>query len=70
MISGLKAAGVTLDRKMLADIAVNEPESFTSLAKQAEQARPKVLKTPARGASKAARPAKAERVNRSAPASA
>jgi large subunit ribosomal protein L20 len=41
LISGLKAAGVTLDRKMLADIAVNEPASFASLAKQAQQAKPK-----------------------------
>ena len=70
LISGLKAAGVTLDRKMLAEIAVSEPASFASLAKQAEQAKPKAVKTPARGAVKAARPVKTERVNRSAPASA
>ena len=70
LIAGLKAAGVTLDRKMLADIAVNEPASFASLAKQAEQAKPKAVKTPARGAAKAARPVKAERVNKSAPAGA
>jgi large subunit ribosomal protein L20 len=44
MIAGLKAAGVTLDRKMLADIAVNEPASFASLAKQAHTARPPVKK--------------------------
>jgi len=36
LISGLKAAGVTLDRKILADLAVNEPASFASLAKQAQ----------------------------------
>ena len=41
LISGLKAAGVTLDRKMLAELAVNEPASFASLAKQAQSARPK-----------------------------
>jgi large subunit ribosomal protein L20 len=40
LIGGLKAAGVTLDRKMLADIAVNEPASFAALAKQAQSARP------------------------------
>ena len=40
LISGLKAAGVALDRKMLADMAVNEPASFAVLAKQAQQARP------------------------------
>jgi large subunit ribosomal protein L20 len=39
-MSGLKAAGVTLDRKMLAEIAVNEPASFAALAKQAQAARP------------------------------
>jgi large subunit ribosomal protein L20 len=30
-IDGLKKAGVTIDRKMLADMAVREPESFSSL---------------------------------------
>src|SRR5918911_97392 len=39
-IAGLKAAGVTLDRKVLADIAVNEPASFASLAKTAQKNRP------------------------------
>ena len=38
LMSGLKAAGVTLDRKMLADLAVSEPASFASLA-QAGQGR-------------------------------
>jgi large subunit ribosomal protein L20 len=37
-INGLKSAGVTLDRKVLADIAVNEPASFAMLAKQAQSA--------------------------------
>lgn len=39
-ISGLKAAGVALDRKNLAELAVNHPAAFTSLAQQAQQARP------------------------------
>ena len=39
-ISGLKAAGVTLDRKMLADLAVTQPSAFARLAEQAKQARP------------------------------
>ena len=39
MMSGLKAAGVTLDRKMLADMAVNEPASFASLVEKAKGAR-------------------------------
>jgi large subunit ribosomal protein L20 len=57
-ISGLKAAGVTLDRRMLADLAVTEPASFASLAKQAKDARPPVARQPVR-AQKAARPPKA-----------
>ena len=34
---GLKVAGVDLDRKILADMAVREPEGFTSLVAQAKQ---------------------------------
>ena len=34
-ISGLKKAGVNLDRKMLADIAARDMTTFTSLAKMA-----------------------------------
>src|ERR1700741_128901 len=40
LMAGLKAAGVTLDRKMLADIAVHEPASFATIAAQAKAARP------------------------------
>jgi len=40
LISGLKTAGVALDRKMLADMAVRQPQAFASLAQQAQQARP------------------------------
>jgi large subunit ribosomal protein L20 len=58
LISGLKAAGVTLDRRILADLAVTEPASFASLAKQAKDARPPVARQPVR-AQKAPRPAKA-----------
>jgi large subunit ribosomal protein L20 len=32
----LKTAGVELDRKILADLAVNDPEGFKSLAAQAK----------------------------------
>ncbi|HKS27013.1 MAG TPA: 50S ribosomal protein L20 [Pyrinomonadaceae bacterium] len=35
---GLKVAGVELDRKVLADLAVNQPEAFTALAGQARTA--------------------------------
>ena len=38
VISGLKKAGVELDRKILADIAVKDPAGFTSLAEQAKAA--------------------------------
>jgi large subunit ribosomal protein L20 len=31
LIAGLKAAEVEVDRKMLAEMAVNDPEAFTSL---------------------------------------
>ena len=40
LMNGLKAAGVTLDRKMLADMAVSEPASFASLAQQVKAAKP------------------------------
>jgi large subunit ribosomal protein L20 len=40
LMSGLKAAGVALDRKMLADMAVSEPKAFAALAEQAKSARP------------------------------
>ena len=36
-ISGLKKAGVELDRKMLADIAVNDPAGFGALAETAKK---------------------------------
>jgi large subunit ribosomal protein L20 len=38
---GMKLAGIELDRKVLADMAVHEPEAFTLIAKQAEAALPK-----------------------------
>lgn len=37
-ISGLKAAGIELDRKVLADIAVRDPVAFKTLAAQAATA--------------------------------
>jgi len=39
-INGLKAAGVGLDRKSLAELAVNHPAAFETLAKQAQRAQP------------------------------
>ena len=38
LMHGLKLAGVELDRKVLADLAVNQPEAFTGLAVQAKNA--------------------------------
>jgi large subunit ribosomal protein L20 len=37
LISGLKAAGVGLDRKMLADLAVTQPAAFAKLAARAKE---------------------------------
>jgi large subunit ribosomal protein L20 len=37
-ISGLKAAGVELDRKSLAELAVHHPAAFATVAKQAQRA--------------------------------
>jgi large subunit ribosomal protein L20 len=37
-IHGLKVAGIELDRKILADLAVRDPGGFTSLAEQAKGA--------------------------------
>jgi large subunit ribosomal protein L20 len=38
LIHGLKVAGVELDRKVLAEIAVADPAGFTALANQAKEA--------------------------------
>jgi hypothetical protein len=40
LIHGLKAAGIDLDRKILADIAVKDAAAFTLLAEQAKAAAP------------------------------
>jgi large subunit ribosomal protein L20 len=37
-INGLKKAGVELDRKVLSDLAIKEPEAFKSLVSQAQAA--------------------------------
>jgi large subunit ribosomal protein L20 len=38
MIHGLKTAGIEIDRKVLADVAVRDQAGFTSLAKRAQAA--------------------------------
>ena len=40
LIRGLKAAGITLDRKMLADMAITETAAFAKVASQAKAALP------------------------------
>jgi large subunit ribosomal protein L20 len=37
MMAGLRAAEVEIDRKMLAELAVNEPKAFAQLAEVAKQ---------------------------------
>jgi large subunit ribosomal protein L20 len=39
---GLKVAGIELDRKVLADLAVKQPEAFATLAGQAKNAISKI----------------------------
>ena len=55
-IAGLKAAGNTLDRKSLSELAISSPAAFASLARMAAKAKPAPTKKPASGESKAARP--------------
>ncbi len=35
-MNGLKCAGIDLDRKVLADLAVRSPDAFTELANRAK----------------------------------
>ena len=37
-MNGLRLSGVEIDRKVLADLAVREPEAFTNLVEQAKEA--------------------------------
>jgi large subunit ribosomal protein L20 len=55
-MAGLKAAGNTLDRKSLSELAVSSPASFAKLAKLAGEAKPIVAKKKLTGESKAPRP--------------
>jgi len=47
IIHGLKAAGIALDRKVLADIAVKDAAGFTQLAEKAKAFMPKRTPKPA-----------------------
>ncbi len=37
-MNGAKKAGITLNRKMLSEIAINDPEGFTAIAEKAKAA--------------------------------
>ena len=39
LINGLKVAGVTIDRKMLSDIAITDPQGFAKLCECAKNAK-------------------------------
>jgi large subunit ribosomal protein L20 len=49
-IQGLKAAGVEVDRKILADLAVTDPQAFTALVETARAALPSSDESPTEGA--------------------
>jgi large subunit ribosomal protein L20 len=38
LMNGIKRAGISLNRKMLSEIAINDPEGFTAIAQQAKAA--------------------------------
>ena len=38
LINGMNKANITIDRKVLADIAVNDPKAFQAIAQQAKSA--------------------------------
>ena len=39
LMAGLREAGITVNRKMLADVAVRDPETFRRFAERAKEAR-------------------------------
>ncbi len=49
-IAGLSRAGITVDRKMLADLAVHEPATFAALVEVARNHLPGDVNAPAGGA--------------------
>jgi len=46
-VQGLKASGVEVDRRMLVDLAVNDPKAFEALVEQAKAALPADRNAPA-----------------------
>ena len=61
-MNGMKLAGIELDRKVMADLAIREPEAFAVIAKQAQAAlgqAPPLRRTdchPGRGAARSGAP--------------
>jgi ribosomal protein L20 len=53
LISGLKNAGVTLDRKSLSELAIASPAAFAKLAAQAKSAAKTVAKSATKSAARA-----------------
>ncbi|HEY7947237.1 MAG TPA: 50S ribosomal protein L20, partial [Acidimicrobiales bacterium] len=53
LIAGLRLAEITVDRKVLADLAVTDPDSFAQLVVLAKAALPPVTSGPATGGSSA-----------------
>jgi len=49
LINGLKAASIALDRKSLAELAVNHPAAFAKVAEQARAALPATVTKSAKG---------------------
>ncbi len=47
LIQGMKAAGLEVDRRMLAELAVNDPKAFTAIVDIARQALPADRNAPA-----------------------
>lgn len=46
-MQGLRLAGIDIDRRMLADIAVREPQTFSALVSKAKEALPDDVNKPA-----------------------
>ena len=53
LIQGLKAAGVEVDRKILADMAVNDPTAFTAMVELAKANLPEDVNAPAQAPAQA-----------------
>ena len=60
LMHGLKEADVTMNRKMLSEIAISDPEGFASICKIAKEGKPAEKKA-AKKTEKAEKPAKTEK---------